>query len=181
MKRRLFFWLEKLKISRNERVAVSVLMLLLLLFATANALLPQRQPYDEAYYAEIEQVFRERSRMIQQKEEAILERYRPVAEGDKQVAMVADTVMRDSLEAGRPDSGDGQSQNRSKININTAGASELQKLPGIGPAYAGRIIAYRQKNGPFSTYDQLLEIKGIGKKRLEKLLPFIQLKGSNKK
>lgn len=181
MKRRLFFWLEKLKISRNERMAVSVLMLLLLFFTAANALLPQRQPYDEAYYAEIEQVFRERSRILEQKEEAILARYRPASKVEEGVAAAIDTVGRDSLQTDTHGSVEDQSQIGPKININTAGASELQKLPGIGPAYAGRIIAYRQKNGPFSSYDELLEIKGIGKKRLEKLLPFIQLKGSNEK
>jgi competence ComEA-like helix-hairpin-helix protein len=180
MKRRLFFWLEKLKINRNERLAVSVLMVMLLLFSAANALLPKRQPYDEAYYARLEQVFRERSRLIKQKEEALLARYQPVPEVAGSMNMKADTIRRDSTGTEAKDAPLPELPNGPKVNVNTADADELQSLPGIGPAYAARIIAYRQKNGPFSTYEQLLEIKGIGKKRLEKLLPFIQLKDSNK-
>jgi comEA protein len=60
-----------------------------------------------------------------------------------------------------------------RININTAGKSELMKLPGIGAAYADRIIAYRTEHGRFTSVDELLRVKGIGKKKLEKLRPFI--------
>ena len=61
------------------------------------------------------------------------------------------------------------------ININTATREQLQILPGIGPAYSGRIIEWREENGTFTTKDQLLEIKGIGEKRLEKIKPLITL------
>jgi competence protein ComEA len=61
----------------------------------------------------------------------------------------------------------------SSVNINTASENELQKLPLIGPVKAKLIIDYRNKNGKFNNIDDLLKIKGIGTKTLEKLNPFI--------
>lgn len=52
------------------------------------------------------------------------------------------------------------------ININTASSEELQKIKYIGPTLAGRIIEYRELNGPFNTLDELLEVNGIGEKKL---------------
>jgi competence protein ComEA len=49
-----------------------------------------------------------------------------------------------------------------KININTATAEQLDTLPGIGPAYAERIIRYRQEQGPFESIEQIMEVRGIG-------------------
>lgn len=48
------------------------------------------------------------------------------------------------------------------ININTAQPSELQRLPGIGPALAARIVAYREAWGPFGAIEDILEVSGIG-------------------
>lgn len=56
-----------------------------------------------------------------------------------------------------------------KININTATATQLDTLPGIGSAYAGRIIEYRNSSGGFKTIEEIKNIKGIGEKTYEKL------------
>ena len=55
------------------------------------------------------------------------------------------------------------------VNINTASASELEKLPGIGPALAQRIVEYRDSHGPFASVDALTDVPGIGKAKLEGL------------
>lgn len=54
-----------------------------------------------------------------------------------------------------------------KINVNTAPAEELQNLPGIGPALAARIVAFREANGPFARVDDLVRVSGIGPKTLD--------------
>lgn len=55
------------------------------------------------------------------------------------------------------------------VNINTADAEQLQRsLKGVGKVKAEAIIEYRNTNGPFTSVDQLLEVKGIGKATLEK-------------
>ncbi len=61
------------------------------------------------------------------------------------------------------------------VNLNTATKEELQTLPGVGPAVAQRIVEYRTKCGPFKSVDELLEIKGIGPKKLEKIKPLVTL------
>lgn len=61
------------------------------------------------------------------------------------------------------------------VNINTAGLAELDQLPGVGPATAQKILAYRNQIGRFSSVDQLMEVKGIGPKKLEKMRLFIRL------
>lgn len=62
-----------------------------------------------------------------------------------------------------------------RININTASASELQRLPGIGPALAARIIEYREAWGPFSTIEDIMEVSGIGPRKFEDIKDLIKV------
>jgi len=59
------------------------------------------------------------------------------------------------------------------INVNTATKEELTLLPGIGDVYAERIIHYREDHGKFTEPDELLNISGIGERRLEQIKPYI--------
>lgn len=60
-----------------------------------------------------------------------------------------------------------------QINLNTASQSELETIDGIGPVMAGKIMAWRQEHGQFSSIDQLREISGIGSKTFEKIKPHV--------
>jgi competence protein ComEA len=55
------------------------------------------------------------------------------------------------------------------VNLNTATATDLQTLPGIGARTAARIVDYRQKNGPFKKIEELMNVQGVGEKSFLKL------------
>jgi comEA protein len=61
------------------------------------------------------------------------------------------------------------------IDLNTATAAQLEQLPGIGPARASAIIAFREKSGPFHRVEDLLAVRGISKDRLEKIRPYVKI------
>ena len=63
-----------------------------------------------------------------------------------------------------------------RVNINAASATELDALPGVGPAMARQIVEYRMVHGPFNTMDDLRNIKGLGPKKLEKLQTMVIFK-----
>jgi competence protein ComEA len=56
-----------------------------------------------------------------------------------------------------------------RVDINRAGADELVRLPGVGPAIAERIVTYRDANGPFATFDDLEAVSGIGPRLRERI------------
>ena len=65
-----------------------------------------------------------------------------------------------------------------RININTADLDELQQLPGIGQVLAQRIIDYREEHGDFKSISELTNVSGIGTERLNKIMDYITVGGS---
>lgn len=177
MKRKIYFFLEQLEINRGERISVTILMGFIILFSGIYFYHEPAINYDPDHYENLERIFNERSQQIEEERQNILVRYQPtlrlesksVQPGDEQIETtqiepVIDPA-KEPVPAGIPDI----------ININTATEEQLVTLPGIGPAYAKRIVEWREENGRFTEKEQLLEIRGIGERRLEQLLPFIEL------
>ena len=61
------------------------------------------------------------------------------------------------------------------VNINNADQAALEALPGIGSAKAAAIVEHRTQNGNFKTKEELLQVKGIGPKLLEKMAQEIEI------
>lgn len=95
----------------------------------------------------------------------------PVAPPDR--APVRERVPHDSLPAPSvPPHAPG-----GRIDLNRADAAELDRLPGIGPVLASRIVAYRSQIGGFHSPDELLGVRGIGPRLLERILPDLLVEG----
>ena len=177
MNRNLFFLFERLKISRNERYTITGLLTTLLILLFLNSLVEQKPNYDPAEYARIDSIFREKSKIIELEKREILARYKPGPDQFQNekpsdnliISQATDTIPPEKTDTLKIEKTEGR-----KVNINKADLTELQLLPGIGPAYAMRIMEWRRLNGKFKTAEDLLEVKGIGPKRLEKIKELLE-------
>lgn len=87
-------------------------------------------------------------------------------------ATVLDAVSADSAQTRPAASATSGASASGRINVNRASVARLQALPGIGPALAGRIEAFRAQR-PFRTVDDLERVRGIGPKTLDRLRPLV--------
>lgn len=154
VKRTLFFWIDKLQITKKERVTVTVLLSIIVVLLLTNLIIKQRIVPIPENHSEIQAEFERRSERIE-REKFNQEQIYAGIEINKTTEPV---VLSKAL-----------------ININTATIEELKSLPGIGETYALRIVEYREANGKFNSVEELVHVKGIGKRTLDKIKPFIKL------
>ena len=150
----MFFWIDKLQITKRERVTVSFLLSLIVLLLLLDVVIKERVVPVPDNHAEILAEFERRSALIEREklnQEKIYAGIEPT-ENDQTIP-----------------------QNIGLVSINSATIVELTSLPGIGESYAQRIIEYRETNGDFTSVDDLVNVRGIGERTLEKLKPFIKL------
>lgn len=177
MRRKIYFFLEKLEISRGERISVTILICCLIILSGIYHYRVPTINIDPDHYVNLDQIFREKSRQADEEKVKILARYQPsfgpnIAERETDLeengpiqSLQLEVLVEEAEGFSEP----------AIININHASEEQLVLLPGIGPAFARRIIEWREENGMFTEIEQLLEIRGIGVRRLEQLEPFIEL------
>jgi competence protein ComEA len=73
------------------------------------------------------------------------------------------------LDGGAPGGGPGGAGSSAPVNLNTANATVLEELPGVGPVLAQRIVDWRTEHGRFASVDELAEVSGIGEKMFAQL------------
>ncbi|MBO6793610.1 MAG: helix-hairpin-helix domain-containing protein [Balneolaceae bacterium] len=157
IKRSLFFWVDRLQIRKRERYSITLLLLLFVILALFNVFRKEKYVPEPENHAQILADFEQRSALIQREKLLEDQKYagisseEPMQKEENSVAMTE------------------------PISINTATLSQLTDLPGIGNTYAQRIIEYRETNGDFTSVDELVNVKGIGERTLEKIKPFIKL------
>ena len=94
--------------------------------------------------------------------------------GDSTVSMIPSDVERHRPgTSGTRSRGSEPALRPEAIDVDRATAAELERLPGIGPSLASRIVADREQNGRFGTPDALRRVKGIGPRTLERIRPYL--------
>jgi comEA protein len=154
IQRKLFFWIDKLQITKRERVTITALLSTIVVLLLLDVVIQERVVPAPENHAEIIAEFERRSALIEREK-----------------------LIQDQIYAGidPAESVETEDKNLEPISINRATIVELTSLPGIGETYAQRIIEYRETNGDFTSVENLVNVRGIGERTLEKLKPYIKL------
>ena len=83
-----------------------------------------------------------------------------------------------ATQAAPPPSETQRAGNDTPVDLNKATVDRLTEIPGIGNVTAGKIVAWRDKNGPFRRVEDLMKVKGIGEKSFEKIRPHVKVSKS---
>ena len=147
---------QRIAITRGECNVILGLAFLFCLGLVARYIQSQAQPLSPTDYAEAERLFEQASNA-------------PSTEPAEQALPVPTAEPSTERPAYQPKS----LPPAASINLNTATAAALQRLPRIGPKLAARIIAHREAHGPFRRVQDVIQVRGIGKKTLARLTPYL--------
>lgn len=160
MRRLVLFLQSLLFLTKSESLVVLWLTIILVTGTFGSALLPEQELHSHAAPSDVALILEDVRTQHAQNEAYSLSNASPPTNA-------ADSAGTDNTHSAPKQQGPLQ-----KVHVNSATAEQLEQLPGIGPAMASRIITAR-KGRKFTSVEDLLDVKGIGKKKLEKLRPFI--------
>jgi competence protein ComEA len=80
-----------------------------------------------------------------------------------------------------PVSDDGPASSVEKVDLSSASAESIETLPGVGPKLAREIVRFREERGPLRRVEDLLEVKGIGPRKLSQIEPYLRFGSDDKK
>jgi competence ComEA-like helix-hairpin-helix protein len=154
---RLYYLQQKLGMTHAEALALGTIIALFLLGLGARFVVTVGPDFDDETYAEVDSLF------------ALgVERLSGPAAPTGTAAVPSHTEVE-----GTP------SREPGVIDLNLANHAELQRLPGVGPALAERIIEYREAHGPFRNVSQLTAVRGIGAKTLDRMRDQLRVSDSS--
>lgn len=184
-----YFILDKLNITKAERLAMVTITTLIVLVTTGAAMLRPDNPFPEEHYAYADSLFRALSEHKSIEHSELMARYDPPAGNTETTGALLSgaqaAVPTASTQSASGTSNTGKTTSSSKrsakvpalesIALNSADATALARLPGVGPKTAEVIVAYRNENGPFQDLSHIMRVKGIGPKKWEQIRPYLRL------
>lgn len=180
MQEKIFEWSEKLKITASERRAISLLLLVYLSLKLIRIGYEDITKGSKIDFAPQEIIQSSSNLATASPKDASIAK---IAESEDFEQFMTQKKVDLDTALSNPPSLSHVTKKADAVDINTATEQQLITLPGIGPTYAKRIIAWREINGKFNSIEELLQIKGIGPARLKKMSAMIHLgnKESNNK
>lgn len=168
LKRRLFLWAERVGIRTSEAVLALVLAAVIGISTYLSRPAPAKKVFPDDQYADFRTLFSARAKQALKEDSIKTARFH-----HPEAFIIAEKVADSVKKANK--SGKSAKKGGEIVNINSASTVELVTLPGIGPKTAQDIVDFRTKNGPFKTIEGLMDVKGIGTKKFEKLKPYVIL------
>ncbi len=172
-------WKDFFYYQRSSQGAVILLLLLIALAIIANVLISSRRQ-TQFVITQNDSLTAEFERFLQSLHEKEIDESSPTPYRDDRSARTTSPAIRDKTPASQPSPSFPKAEKLASgatISLNETDTAQWKKIPGIGSAFAARIVNYRQKLGGFSSLEQLREVYGVDDDLFVRITPYIRNDG----